>query len=223
MTLPIPITFIYNLCENMKFRSKIFLVLLILIFTACMTGCPEGETQDEPEELYHAGKWGGQVLTSARLVMREEDDYWNRAWRIEANILLDEYQDGSVTGVAHVQLFHWDMHSGLILDYEDIAIGRWDQYAILDINLHGTLTDEGYELAVEQLPVSLPDPNNLTAIIDFWDFLYPSLLEGNWPIDDACMMSGDSVRVQGSDYGDTCHLESFREFSIQYTWEIEKL
>ncbi|MCX6647110.1 MAG: hypothetical protein NTY09_12260 [bacterium] len=207
----------------MKSLHKPIVILLALIFLATISACPKQPPQNIPQELYNVGTWGGQVLTTARLVLREENDYWNRAWRMEANVTLNEFDDGSLSGVAHVQLFCWDTHNGLILKYEDIAQGQWDQYGTVDLILHGKITDEGYEITADELPVSLLDPNNSTRIIDFWDFLYPSLLEGVWAPDGTRAMTGDSVRVQGDDYEDTRRMETFREFSVQYTWNIEKL
>ena len=207
----------------MKFPWKCFLFIFTAIFVAAVSGCPEKTEPPQPETHYHVGTWGGHVFTEARLVLREDPDYWNRAWRIETTIDIDEFDDGSLSGVAHVQLFAWDTHNGLILDYEDIATGRWDQYAMVDLNLHGSISDEGYEITADELPVSLPNPNDPTGIIDFWDFLYPTLLEGVWPEDGSRTFSGESMRVQGDDYEDVRRLEAFREFSLQYTWDIDKL
>jgi len=214
---------LYNFNQDMKPLLKTILFFLALIFLATISGCPKPAAQGQPQQLYNVGTWGGQVLTTARLVLRGDEDYWNRAWRLEANVTLNEFDDKSLAGVAHVQLFCWDTHNGLILKYEDIAQGQWDQYGTVDLNLHGKLTDSGFEITADGLPVSLPDPNDQTRIIDFWDFLYPSLIEGVWAPDGTRVMAGDSVRVQGNDYEDTRRMENFREFSVQYTWNIQKL
>ena len=203
--------------------SKILSTALISFILILLTGCPGNDAPEEPENAYHIGTWAGNIQTNARLVLRQETSYWNAAWNIEANIQLDEYDDGSLVGEAQVQLFYWNTDSELILSYEDIAQGKWDQYINFEIQLTGEIDSEGYKLSALDLPLTLPDPNDPSQQIEFWDFLFPVELEGEWPLDNVMVMEGDSMRVQGEDYEETRRLSSFREFFIQYIWEIRKL
>jgi hypothetical protein len=188
-----------------------------------LCGCPPREAE-ETEQAYHIGSWAGSVTTVARLVLRQEPEYWNGAWRVEGDVRLDEFQDGTVKGNATGDLFVWEKNDPLILEYDQIASGHWNKYTEFVLELTGTVDETGYTLDAVELPLSLIDPNSPNgAIIDFWDFLYPMKLQGTWPEDGSRVMSGESMRVQGNDYGETSQLATFREFSVEYTWNVRKL
>ena len=211
---------------------KLPLLACLAAAALAMSGCPGRKSADEePEEVYRVGRWLGTVVTEARLVLAVQPEpgqpwlgrYWNAAWKVEANIMLDEYQDGSLDGRADVNLFHWYEINDSILDYTQIAGGRWDKYVVFALDLQGSLDDHGYSITTGKLPLSLPDPTDRDAVIEFYDFLYPSVLQGSWPKDGTRIIGGESNQVQGDDYTETQRRPTFREFSIVYRWSMHKL
>jgi len=211
-------------------RPRTIIIAIIFLSAALLAGCPSRREGDTPEERYHIGTWGGTIEVDARMVLaatpppdQPDARYWNAVWRVEATVHLNEFQDGSLEGNAEGNLFHWFTYSDRILEHDQIKVGHWDRYALFNIDLSGVLTDEGYVLNSGQLPESLPEGRSPTGTVEFYDFLFPQTLEGDWPEDGSRIMSGESMRVQGNDYRETARLASFREFSITYRWDIEKL
>ncbi len=209
----------------MTVTKKNILAFLVALVGLLFTGCPSSSSNDNGsvDEPYHVGTWAGNIYVVSALVMREEPQYWNAAWRIEATVRLDEYQDGSISGTAEGDFFHWNMYDDFIHEYPEIATGHYDTYSVFKIDLTGRIGDEGYVLTADELPTSLIDPNNPNRLIDFWDFLFPGELSGEWPADGSKVMRGESIRAQGDDYRETSMLRTFREFSIRYTWNIKRL
>jgi hypothetical protein len=209
---------------------RTIIILLYAALAALLAGCPSRQVNETPEEAYHVGTWTGTIETEARMVLvgtpppdQPAARYWNAVWRIEGHVHLNEYQDGSMDGTATGELFHWFVYSDQILDYNQIKVGQWDRYTTFEVDLTGTLTDEGYVLTSGELPRILPEGHSPTGTVDFYDFLFPHTIEGKWPQDGSRVMSGESLRVQGGDYRETAQLPSFREFDITYRWNIEKL
>lgn len=205
----------------MSHQLKIVLACVAVTVSTLAVGCPRGS--GGPAELYRVATWAGTVEVPARLVMRQEPEYWNAAWRIEANVRLDEFQDGSLKGTAKGDFFYWSELGSRILSYESIAAGHWDKYTVFEFDLSGNVDEDGYIITVDELPLSLMDPGNPTEIIEFWDFLYPSTIDGAWPNDGSRVMEGESMRIQGKDYAQNAQLSTFREFSVVYRWNIRKL
>jgi hypothetical protein len=204
--------------------QKLFFFLIAILMSAMLAACPgRNQPDNEAEENYRVGTWAGTVQVTARLVTREEPQYWNAAWKVEADVRLDEFQDGSLKGTSSGNLFCWSNHADTILDYPAITAGHWDQYSIFTIYLSGQVDENGYTLTADALPISLPDPTTNGQIIEFWDFLYPKTLEGLFQLDSPNVIQGDSVAVQGNDYEATRILSSFREFEVKYQWSIRKL
>jgi len=215
---------------SLNLKSATFrTILIILMFLLCIPimGCPGGEPEDTtPEETYRIGTWAGTVKTEARLVLLQYPQYFNMAWRIEADVRLVEYLDGTMSGTATGNLFYWHEEGDQMLDFNEIATGRWDQFANFQIDITGTIDDANYHLLAGELPLQLPDANSQDTLIDFWDFLYPEKIEGRWDDDTSGvgnLMEGQSLRVQGKDYRETAQLSTFREFGITYNWSIRKL
>jgi len=209
---------------------RLILILVCATLTSLLAGCPSRQSDDTPEEVYHVGTWTGTIEVEARMVLvglpppdQPAARYWNAVWRVEANVHLNEYQDGSIDGTASGDLFHWFTYSDQILEFNQIKVGQWDRYTTFNVELDGTLTDEGYVLNSGELPKVLPEGRSPTGAIDFYDFLFPQTLEGKWPQDGSSIMTGESLRVQGGDYRETAQLAGFREFDITYRWNIEKL
>ena len=190
-----------------------------------MTACPDKQQVDDEEEPnYKIGMWAGTVQTQSRLVLRDEPQYWCAAWKIEStNVRLEEFQDGSLKGNLDVNLFVWSVHDSTLLEFEEITAGQWHKFTTFKLELTGWMNDDGYKLEVVELPESLDDPEDPTNQIQFWDFLFPTVIEGEWIQGEKVLMVGDSIRPQGLDYKETSTQANFREFSIIYTWEIRKL
>ncbi len=205
------------------FISRFPVLLIVPIIFALLIGCP-GREPETPQENFRVGTWAGSVDVTARLILRDEPQYWCAAWLVEAaEVRIDEFQDGSLVGTANGNFYHWSTHDSRLLNYDEIASGRWDKYTIFSFDLTGHVDDDGYTLDVVELPLSLADPVNPSEIIEFWDFLYPSKIEGRWPEDGTRIMLGESPLVQGDDYGQTVTESRFREFSVLYNWNIERL
>ncbi len=196
-----------------------------MALTATATGCPgsqSGSGSDE-EQLYHIGSWYGRLTVEASLVLREDPDYWNAAWQVEATVRLDEFQDGSLSGTAEGDLFGWTLRDELMHPYDEIATGRYESYSAFRLELTGNLDDEGYTINVVELPTMLADTARQNSIIDFWDFLYPSELSQDWPEDGTRVIQGSSIAPQGDDFRETATQTNFRDFSVVYTWNIESI
>jgi len=202
-------------------KLPVFVVAALLC--CVLSGCPDND--EEIEDInFQVGSWAGSIVTEARLIMREEPEYWCAAWRMEAmDIRLEEFQDGSVQGTVVGNLFHWSVFDPRLLDYESISAGSWDQYSTFNVDLKGHVDEDGYTLEVVEMPFALQEPGAPSETIDFWDFLFPSTLQGQWSDDGSFIMSGESIRPQGNDYRETSGSPKFREFSINYTWNINKL
>jgi hypothetical protein len=185
-------------------------------------GCHPVRDNTTEKAVYNVGSWRGRVITYARLVTHPEQ-YRNRAWRVEANVSLDEFNDGSVKGKAIVDFFLWDLESDGILLYDEIATGRWDKYNSFELALSGVIDQNGYVVRPNALPVSLPDQTSPGRILDFYDFLYPTEIRGEWPKDNSRIMLGESIRPQGSDIQELSAAPDFKEVEVKYTWSIEKL
>jgi len=149
--------------------------------------------------------------------------YWNMAWDLQADIRLDEFQDGSVTGTARGDLCHWASVDAGMRDFKAASSGRWDKHATFELQLAGTVDDEGYSLKPLELPTSLPNPGPEAGVIQFWDFLFPSKIEGRWTSDGSRIMEGQDIRIYGNDMKQTSQEPNFRNFSILYTWSIRSL
>ena len=206
-------------------RLKIKILLCVALTCVMLAGCPGNEGDNGVEEVYHIGTWTGRVETKAMLVMwsQSEFKYWNAAWHIEANIHLNEYNDGSLSGTAQVNFYHWNSLEGEILEYGDIAAGQWDQYTLFDLRLNGQLDEAGYTLTADKMPMSVPDTRSPGDDIDIWDFLFPGTIQGSWAKDGTQTMQGVSINVQGDDFNETRRDHMFREFSIEYNWLIDRL
>ena len=206
----------------MNSLSKIFGILSISIALS-ITGCPKSGVPDPHEDVYHIGTWSGEVKVEAYLVMREDTDYGNMAWRVEAGVKLDEYSDGSLKGTASGDLFTWEMKHQSINDFKSIAVGHWDGYSQFKIDITGNITDADYTLTAGELPTSLIDLINAAKQIQFWDFLYPMDIASGWTGESKSIMEGTSTIPQGDDIVETSAVSAFREFGIIYTWSIRKL
>ena len=106
---------------------RTIIILLCAVLTAFLSGCPSRQANEAPEEVYHVGTWTGTIEVEARMVLvgppppdQPAARYWNAVWRVEANVHLNEYQDGSMDGTATGDLFHWFVYSDQILDYNQI-------------------------------------------------------------------------------------------------------
>jgi hypothetical protein len=199
--------------------------LLAAVLVLILTGCPKpsGNNNGGEDRNYRIGAWYGRVDMKASLVMREEPQYWNGAWHVEATIRMDEYVDGTLKGTAEGDLFHWSVTDDTMHPYLEIATGRYDRYSTFKIDLAGEVTESGYTVRAVELPTQLPDPSQEDLTLDFWDFLFPSEMTGNWPEDGSRVMKGESIRPQGVDYRETATRTTFRDFTIVYSWDIEPL
>ena len=202
---------------------KVYVYILLMLAIPGIAGCPRRDRGNQPEQVYHMGSWAGTITVTARLVRKPALDYWNAAWRMEADVRLDEYQDGSVKGTATGDLFKWEKYDSVIRQYAEITGGHWDKFSTFTIDLTGRITDQGYELTATALPTTLPDPNRQGGMIQFWDFLFPKVVQGEWPSDGSRVMQGESIRTQGNDLETTAVLRDYRESEVKYTWSIRKL
>ncbi len=214
---------------NEKLKSVILrltLVLGILLSAIILSGCPE-DKEEAPEELYRVGTWAGTVQSESKLTLHQYPVYWNSAWRIEADIRLDEFQDGSIVGTATGGLFQWSSQGDQIQTFNELTGSRWDSYGNFIIELTGYIDDAGYHLIAGEFPMQLPDTTDPSGVLNFWDFLYPEKIDGRWSEEAEAsgnlIMEGESLRVQGKDYGETARQSNFREFNIVYRWSIRKL
>lgn len=206
----------------MRIPTPRFPLSALLALSMALCGCHPVHDNTTEKAAYNVGSWRGRVITYARLVTHPEK-YRNRAWRVEANVSLDEFNDGSVKGKATVDFFLWDLESDGIPLYDEIAIGRWDKYNTFELALSGEIDQNGYAVRPDALPVSLPDQTSPGQILDFYDFLYPTEIRGEWPKDNPQIMQGESIRPQGSDLTVLSSSPNFKEAEVKYTWSIEKL
>jgi hypothetical protein len=197
------------------------MLFLTIFITGIVSGCT-GKKDPGQKESLQVGSWAGTVTTNARLVKKLNLNYWNGAWRVEADVRLNEFQDGSLKGTATGSIFVWNNEDSLMKDYDQIAQGPYNQYTTFQLDLTGTVTDKGYELKAVELPVSLPDPGHSGQVVEFWDFMYPGEMQGNWP-DGSRVIEGDSIRPQGKDLQTTMAQEDYRDSSVRYTWSIKPL
>jgi len=207
----------------LKISSVLVLIVLTGVLPSCIRKVDNG-SDAVPDENYHVGIWGGNLVSETRLVLlHDESDYWNSFWKVEGVVRLDEYQDGSLNGNARFDFFNWEKIDENILQTSRIKTGQWDVFTSFELELEGEITDTGYSLRFVEIPVSLPHPSIHGTSIDFWDFLLPSLIEGEWTDSEHRTMQGSSTRPQGNDYAETARTAEFREFGVSYVWDIDKL
>jgi len=203
---------------------KIPVLVAAAMLCCVLSGCPGKDDSDVKDVNFQVGTWAGSIVTEAKMVLREEPQYWCAAWKMEAaDIRLEQYQDGSLKGTAKGNLFHWSVYDSKLLTYTEIAGGHWDSYGTFTIELTGQVDESSYTLEAVELPLAVPDQMSAGSDIQFWDFLFPLKMQGDMPTEERLKMSGESIRPQGNDYRETSSQANFREFSINYTWNIEKL
>jgi hypothetical protein len=203
--------------------TKLFCTLLFCAMAFAGAGCPDRTSDDVSDKVFHVGTWEGNITTYAWLVKKARVDYWNAAWRVESSIKLDEYSDGTLQGTSDVNFFYWELYDPLIRQYDSIATGPWTKYAGFTLQLTGKLDEQGYKIDVVELPISMPDLRDPGGIIEFWDFLYPSTVSGQWPEGGVRVMEGQSVEPQGADLQTTMAEADYRDSSVSYVWSIHKL
>ena len=181
----------------MKFYPAILGLLAIILATLFVAGCPRRKDNDPRAES--AGRFLGRHDHNQRdgdqsfLIQQ----YWNAAWRIEADVRLDEFQDKTLKGVALVNFFSWELPDTIMRQIDDIQSRQWDKFAEFNLELTGTISDKVYELKTTRLPMSISDPRNPNAMIDFWDFLFPTDIQGQWPSDGSRAMEGEKYPSSG--------------------------
>jgi hypothetical protein len=208
----------------MRYSPKYFITTVYCLIFIVLAGCPGKNRKDKnTDENYHIGKWTGTVRVESRLTEKAAEAYWNGAWKIEANVSLDQFNDGSLKGTADCNYFGWDAYSPSVLKFEEITSSHYDKYAMLTININGKLDDKGYSLHVEELPKTIENTRTAGGVINFWDFLYPTDIAEKWPEDGSHVMKGESIRPQGNDLRATASLADFRKSDVKYTWSISRL
>jgi len=205
-----------------KLKTRIFLIFACLLW-GIFTGCP-GKKQAEVKtpDVYRQGTWAGSIEADSCLVMREEPEYANRAWKIEVTVSLDEFTDGTLKGTATGNIYYWYFGDSLMHKYKEITSRRWDEYNELTLVLDGHIDDEGYVLDIQGMPISLPSQKSQGQVIDIYDFTFPKELKGSW-VEDNNLISGESIVPQGEDYGKISAQSIYRESSVDYRWSIKRL
>ncbi|HEX9744668.1 MAG TPA: hypothetical protein VGB30_04500 [bacterium] len=201
---------------------------IAIMLSVSSTACPGKSGSETHQDVYHIGIWGGTITVEAYMVMLDGREYANEAWRIESQVSLDEYSDGSLKGIIVGDLFKWSFADRAILEFDDIAVGHWDDYTQVQLDITGSFDNDGYKLETSELPSTLPNTHDINSPIDFWDFLYPQEISDDWGsdagIDGAHLsMKGQSTFPQGEDFLQVSGLSAFKEFGVIYTWDINKL
>lgn len=207
----------------MKFIMKSLISFMLVFSLVCGTGCSNRLKNTESKPAYHAGTWTGKVWVTARLAKKVDSIYWNAAWKLEGNIRLDEYSDGSIKGIAECDYYEWNDYDSTIKQFINIAVGRWDKFTSFIIELKGQISESDYSLNAVELPRTIPDVSSGGGFIEFWDFLYPASIEGKLQKNGTLIMSGESKRPQGKDLAAISVTEDFREFEVTYSWSISRL
>jgi len=205
----------------MDFINRIYFIFSLFITFASVVGCVPKPAEREVD-VYHAGSWSGKVFANSILVVAEESQFSNSAWKLEANISLDEYDNNTFSGTATTFVMYWNNLNDRILDIGDIAVGNWDFYTQIELSLSGEFTDDGYIISVDSLPDILVNPSNPGDQIVFYDFLFPAEIDSEWLDDTRNQMRGSTIRPSGEDYAEVSNSTLFRVCRVDYSWEIDK-